>query len=170
MADWFAVVDGAADPRLYPVIASASEHACLYEADYPEETLAALPHLVRLVPGEQLPELWRRHESGRFWGMAIRSSLGFKPLRRHLRKFTTARLPLGDVVLFRFWDPRVFATFADSATPEEIGPFFQGIEGVIVDLGPGGRRRYWWDGGIRTAEGHPSGSAPSPYPPSPQPA
>jgi hypothetical protein len=157
MADWYAIVDGAADARLYPVVRGASQHACLYESDYPEETLAALPHLVKLVNGESLPELWRRHESGRFWGMACRSSLGLKPLRRHLRKFTTARLPQGDVVLFRFWDPRVFATFAESATPEEIGPFFDAIEEVIIDLGPEGRRRYRWDDGLQVA-GAPSGN------------
>lgn len=156
MSDWFAIVDGAADPRLFPVIQSASQHICLYESDYPEATLAALPHLVRMVPGEQLPELWRRHESGRFWGMACSSSLGLKPLRRHLRKFTTARLPLGDVVLFRFWDPRVFATFAESATPEEISPFFAGVEAVIIDLGPGGRRRYWWEGGLKVSQAGPA--------------
>lgn len=161
MADWYLVVDGAADPRLFPVIRATRQHACLYEADYPEETLAALPHLVALDPAEQLPELWRRHESGRFWGIALRSPLGFKPLRRHLRKFTTARLPPGDIVLFRFWDPRVFSTFAASATPEEIGPFFDGIETVIADCGPDGRRRYGWDGGLRIAEGQPAVSAPT---------
>lgn len=156
MADWFAIVDGAADPRLYPVIQSASQHVCLYEADYPAETLSTLPHLVQMNPGEQLPDLWRRHESGRFWGMACRSALGLKPLRRHLRKFTTARLPLGDVVLFRFWDPRVFVTFANSAGPDEIGPFFAGIEAVIIDLGPEGRRRYWWDGGLQVSQAAPA--------------
>ncbi|MBU7580033.1 MAG: DUF4123 domain-containing protein [Porphyrobacter sp.] len=168
MADWYLVVDGAADPGLYPVTRETRQHACLYEADYPEETLAALPHLVTLAQDEKLAEAWRRHESGRFWGMAIRSSLGFKPLRRQLRKFTTARLPLGDVVLFRFWDPRVFATFAESATPEEIGPFFNGIEAVIIDLGPGGRRRYAWDGGLvvqqagQTAAASPAGAISAP--------
>lgn len=159
MADWYLAVDGAADPRLYPVICGARQHACLYESDSPEETLAALPHLVKLEPDEQLTELWRRHESGRFWGIALQSSLAFKPLRRHLRKFTTARLPLGDIVLFRFWDPRVFATFAASATAEEIGPFFDGVDAVIADLGPAGRRRYWWDGALRTSETQPAVSA-----------
>jgi hypothetical protein len=159
VSDWFAIVDGAADPRLYPVIRAAGQHICLYESDYPEETLSALPHLVRMVPGEQLPELWRRHESGRFWGTACQSSLNLRALRRHLRKFTTARLPLGDVVLFRFWDPRVFATFAESATPEEIAPFFTGIEAVIIDLGPHGRRRYWWESdGLKMSQAAPSAS------------
>ncbi len=157
MSDWFAIVDGAADARLYPVIAASREHACLYEADHDQETLAALPHLVRMVPGEQLPELWRRHESGRFWGMACQSSLSLRPLRRHLRKFTTARLPLGDVVLFRFWDPRVFSTFAESASPDEIGPFFVGIDAVIIDLGSNGRRRYWWEGdGLKMSQAAPT--------------
>jgi hypothetical protein len=159
MADWYLVVDGAADPRLYPVIRATRQHACLYESDYPEKTLAALPHLVKLEPEEQLPELWRRHESGRFWGIAVHSRLAFKPLRRHLRKFTTARLPYGDIVLFRYWDPRVFATFAANASPEEIGPFFDGLDTVIADLGPEGRRRYWWEGGLRTSEGQPTVSA-----------
>lgn len=156
MQDWYAIVDGAADPRLFPVVTSGSCYACLYEKDYDEETLAALPHLVKLVDGEQLPDLWRKHESGRFWGIALQSTLELAALRRHLRKFTTARLPDGEVVLFRFWDPRVFVTFAEHSEAEEIQPFFDKVDTVIADLGPQGRRRYSWAGGIQVAQAPPA--------------
>ena len=151
MRDWYVIVDGAADPRLYPVVSSASRHACLYQKDYDEETLAALPHLVKLVDGEQLPDLWRQYEAGRFWGIALQSSLELSALRRHLRKFTTARLPDGEVVLYRFWDPRIFRTFCESAEPSQLEEFFGKVETVIADLGADGRRRYNWAGGLQVA-------------------
>ena len=156
MQDWYAIVDGAADPRLYPLISACSRHDCLYEKDYPEETRSALPHLVKLIEGEQLPALWRQHESGRFWGIVLQSPLDLPALRRHLRRFTTARLPEGDVVLFRFWDPRVFRTFAEHGEAEEIVPFFDKIDAVIADLGPDGRRRYTWANGIQVAQAPPA--------------
>ncbi|MEM8725452.1 MAG: DUF4123 domain-containing protein [Pseudomonadota bacterium] len=165
MAGWYAIVDGAADPRLYPVVSKSAKYACLYEDDYDEDTLAALPYLVELTEGEQLPDLWRKHESGRFWGIVCQSSLDLPALRRHMRKFTTARLPLGEVVLFRFWDPRVFVTFAEDGTEDEVAPFFEKIDVVIADLGPDGRRRYHWDGGIQSSFAQPktqTAKAPAP--------
>ena len=162
MNGWYAIVDGAADPRLYPVIAGSSQAVCLYENDYPEDTLAALPHLVAMTEGEQLPDLWRKHEPGRFWGIVCHSSLDLKGLRRHLRKFTTARLPNGEVVLFRFWDPRIFTTFAEQGTEEEIAPFFAHVDTVIADLGGDGRRRYGWNGSLQRADAPPVARAVEP--------
>ncbi len=148
MSRWYAVVDGAADPRLYGVISSAREQACLYSGDYDSQTRTALPYLAALEEGEDLPRLWRAHEAGRFWGILIRSGARLADLRRHLRHFTTARLPLGEVVLFRFWDPRVFATFATSESDDQLAAFFAPIELVIADLGDLGRKRYEWQGGV----------------------
>ena len=148
MSRWFAVVDGAADPRLYDVVASAREHACLYSGEYDSETRKALPYLAALDDGEDLPRLWRTHETGRFWGILMRSDARLGDLRRHLRHFTTARLPLGEVVLFRFWDPRVFATFAISESEDQVAAFFAPIELAIADLGEEGRKRYEWQDGI----------------------
>lgn len=159
MQGWFAIVDGAADPRLHPVISECSKHACLYEDDYASDTRATLPYLVELIEGEQLPDLWRTHEPGRFWGIVLQSSLDLTALRRHLRHFTTARLPEGDVVLFRFWDPRIFVTFAENGDAEEVEPFFEKVEAVIADLGPHGRRRYTWDGGVQSSFAQPKPTA-----------
>ncbi|MEP0189845.1 MAG: DUF4123 domain-containing protein [Erythrobacter sp.] len=159
MQGWYAIVDGAADPRLYPVICETTQHKCLYEDDYAPETRATLPYLVALAEGERLPDLWRQHEPGNFWGIVCQSSLEFTALRRHLRKFTTARLPEGDVVLFRFWDPRVFVTFAEQGDADEVAPFFEKIDNVIADLGAQGRRRYGWNEGLVSSHAAPVSQA-----------
>ncbi|NNE58271.1 MAG: DUF4123 domain-containing protein [Hellea sp.] len=149
MSDWFAAVDGAADARLYEVIEKTKDHSCLYTGEYDDDTKMALPYLVRMTRGEHFAKLWSASEGGRFWGILCQTSLNMQQLRRHLRKFTTARLPLGDVVLFRFWDPRVFVPFVENGTEEEIAPFFKGIDSIIVDLGKQGRKKYIWNKGLK---------------------
>jgi len=142
---WFALVDCARDARLYGLVERCSQKACLYSGDYDDETRKALPYLVEVKQDEPLAETWRQYESGQFWGLLCNTERSLAELRRHFRKFTTARLPGGEVVMFRFWDPRVFDTFTAAATPEEIGPMFEGLAGFVGDPG-GGRRRYEWQG------------------------
>ncbi|ANY19384.1 hypothetical protein A6F68_00858 [Tsuneonella dongtanensis] len=148
MSRWYAVVDGAADPRLYDIVAAEREHACLYSGDYDTETRTALPYLVAIGEGSELAQLWRTYEAGRFWGILIRSSMEFAALRRHLRHFTTARLPDGEIVLFRFWDPRIFDVFVQTETADQVQSFLAPFELVIGDTGSGGRRRYEWRNGL----------------------
>lgn len=148
MSQWFAVVDGAADARLYDFVAATREFACLYSGDYDAETIRALPHLALIDEGAELGRIWRAHESGRYWGILLRSALDFGALRRHLRHFTTARLPSGEIVMFRFWDPRIFDVFVRTETSDQVGRFMGPNELVIGDLGAGGRRRYEWNGGL----------------------
>ena len=143
MNGWFAVVDCARDARLHTLVDRCSQTRCLYSGEYDEETRKALPYLVEVRPDEPLAETWRQYEGGKFWGLLCQSEQGFDKLRRHFRKFTTARLPDGEVVMFRFWDPRVFDTFVKSATPEEIVPMFEGVSSYVGDPG-GGRRNYQW--------------------------
>jgi hypothetical protein len=145
---WYAVVDGAADARLYDIVAAEREQACLYSGDYDDETRKALPWLVAIEENSAIAKLWRAHESGRYWGILLRSALGLAQLRRHLRHFTTARLPDGEIVLFRFWDPRVFDVFVRTETAEQVGGFLEPIEMAVADLGSGGRRRYEWRGSL----------------------
>ncbi|MEO1220660.1 MAG: DUF4123 domain-containing protein [Pseudomonadota bacterium] len=147
MSEWFAVVDCARDARLYSLVEKCSETACLYSGEYDDETRTALPYLVKITQDEPLAETWRQYEGGKFWGILCNTQRDFAALRRHFRKFTTARLPDGEIVMFRFWDPRVFDTFAKSATPEEIAPLFEDISSFVGDPG-GGRRSYQWNEGI----------------------
>ncbi len=145
MSEWFAIVDCARDARLHALVERSEKRTCLYSGDYDDDTRKALPYLVQLDRAEPLAETWRQHESGRFWGMLCDSDCSLAELRRHFRKFTTARLPDGEIVLFRFWDPRVFEPFALAGTAEEVAPIFSAVASFVADPG-GGRRRYEWNG------------------------
>lgn len=145
MSNWYAIVDCARDARLYDLVSRSEQRTCLYSGEYDDETRKALPHLVLLNKDEPLGEIWRQHESGRFWGLLCNSNRSLAELRKHFRKFTAARLPDGQIVLFRFWDPRVFEPFAKAGSAEEVGPIFEGIESFVADPGKG-RKRYEWQG------------------------
>ena len=146
--DWFAVVDCARDPRLFDVVQATAEHSCLYSGDYDDATAATLPYLVRMSRKDRLFGVWSENESGRYWGILIRSTLPLASLRRELRHFTMARLPKGEVVLFRFWDPRVFVPFAKAAIRDEIAPLFKTIHSIVADLGDGERYVFSWNEGL----------------------
>jgi len=49
-------------------------------------------------------------------------------VRRHLRQFLQAQLPDGRVVLFRFYDPRVWRTYLPTCEPVELQRWFTGID------------------------------------------
>lgn len=150
MMRWYAIVDGAADPRLYDLIVTTKDHACLYAGDYAPETKKALPYIVAMQNKERFSQIWSSNEAGNFWGILCQSAHGLLQLRRHFRHFTTARLPLGEVVLFRFWDPRIFVPFVEKGTSDEIAPFFKGVETFVADLGKEGRKRYSWGNELQT--------------------
>lgn len=149
MSHWFAIVDGAADPRLHNLIVATKTHDCLYSGDYAEATRKALPYIVQMRNGERFSKIWSDHETGNYWGILCKTDLPLAAFRRHLRHFTTARLPDGEVVMFRFWDPRVFSTFAENGTAEEVEPFLENISTVLCDLGKEGRKQYRWNDGLQ---------------------
>jgi Domain of unknown function (DUF4123) len=58
-------------------------------------------------------------------------------LHRHLRRFLQAKLPDGMIVLFRYYDPRVFNTYIRAATPQERAPWFEGVQQFSVESAGG---------------------------------
>jgi hypothetical protein len=85
---------------------------------------------------------------GRNWGLQFRSALPIDRLRLHFKKFLTARLPGGERILFRFYDPRVFRTYMRAASAEERRPWFEGVSLYSVEgEQPGGRHVFSLIGG-----------------------
>jgi Domain of unknown function (DUF4123) len=130
---WHALIDTAQDPALHPLVLKTPGHQCLISGDVPTPLAAALPYVVRLRPGEPLADAWRDHGSGRNWGILFQTDLREEALRTHFKKFLNVMLPDGEVVLFRFYDPRVFRTFVRSATPGDLAQWFKGITRYSVE-------------------------------------
>jgi hypothetical protein len=123
---WFAVIDGAQDPRLVGLVQSCREHACLFDGKLEPQLAAASPWLARIDPADALLPTWQAHGRGLNWGIMIEAAIDLPALRARLRRFTQAKLPDGMISLFRFYDPRVFNTYIRAALPEERTPWFEG--------------------------------------------
>ncbi len=139
---WYAVIDGAQDEKLLGLIERCATRTCLFAGDMSRTLAAAAPWLVRIDPGEPLLPIWGEHGVGRNWGIQCESPLAIDALRKLLRRFLQAKLPDGTVALFRFYDPRVFATYIAAATPEERTPWFTDVGRYVVEKPDGGEHDF----------------------------
>jgi hypothetical protein len=129
----YGIVDTARDPRLYAWVAQAPQHACLFAGQLKPPLHTAAPYLVQMHPELALQRAWQTEGWGQAWGIAMRSRLDLQALRRHLRRFLLARLPEGQVALFRFYDPRVWRAFWPGYSDEERAQWLQGVDEFIVE-------------------------------------
>ena len=144
---WFALVDTAQDPKLHGLVQKSRTQQCLFSGDVHPTLAAASPHIALVDPKEPLIQIWQKHGAGRNWGIMCESDLDFATLRRHFKKFLTAKLPDGTVALFRFYDPRVFNTYIRACTPEERAPWFNGVKQYSVEGEGGAVHNYRLRGG-----------------------
>ena len=131
---WYGIIDCAQDPRLHDLVSAAPQSLCLFKGrNLAPEVQRAAPWLVRLDPGGQVLSLWQQHGRAANWGIMAWSHAPIAQLQRHFRRFLQAKLPDGMVVLFRFYDPRVFNTYLRAATPEERAPWFAEVVQFAVE-------------------------------------
>ena len=124
----YAIVDAAQDESLYALIQECPEQVCLFAGTLAHPLELVAPYLVRLAPDTRLAREWQRTGWGMNWGILLRSARNLEELRRHFRQFLQAMLPDGQIVLFRFYDPRVFRTYLPTLKGEDRVVWFEGIE------------------------------------------
>jgi len=149
-SQWYAIIDGAQDPRLVPLVQTCASHVCLYKGrDLAPELLGVAPWLVRIDPAEALLSAWQQHGQGGSWGIMLQSRLGLSDLRSQMRRFLQAKLPDGAIVEFRFYDPVVFNTYIRAATPEERAPWFESVAQYSIEDRDGAAMHHY-----RLIDGH----------------
>lgn len=151
---WYAIIDGARDPRLHGLVSSCASHLSLFKGQLDPALFAVSPWLVRIDERETLLSTWQQHGRGQSWGIMLLSALPIEQLQRHFRRFLQAKLPDGTIALFRFYDPRVFNTYIRAALPEERAPWFNGVAQFGAE-GEGGQgmHQYRIDGAGRLIDG-----------------
>lgn len=147
MSSWFAVIDTAQDERLYPLVQQCAARTCLLSGELSPELAAAAPWLVAVDDREPLVATWQAHGGGRNWGILIEATSSLDALRKHLRRFLQAMLPDGTIALFRFFDPRVFATYLPAARPEQQAQWFDDVRQFAVEGSNGAQHSFRWRGG-----------------------
>jgi hypothetical protein len=133
----YAILDGARDPAVTPWIErSGLESACLYAGAIPDALAAVAPYLVELVPDERATDLlarsWRRS-----WGIYAATGADLEAVRRHFRRFLQVEDDRGKVLLFRYYDPRVFRVYLPTCSEQELGTIFGPVFRFAVETESG---------------------------------
>lgn len=152
----YAVVDGAADPRLVArVRESGCAHECLFKADLPAALEEAAPYVVLLVPGHPLGEWLLTEGAGRAWGVFLVAGVGLKALAKHLRRYVEVQTEDGRTMLFRFYDPRVLDVYLPTCTREEHAFVFGPVAAFFTEReGQAGLVEHRWRDGAYAERRH----------------
>jgi len=130
----FAILDAARDIRILALLLHHKEQCqSLYEGVEGAQLAQVAPYLVRLQKDSRLLEALVKEGWSKSWGVYLTSASDFLELRRHLRHFLQVKLPDGEQVYFRFYDPRVMRVFLPSCTAEETMQFFGPIKRYVME-------------------------------------
>ena len=130
----FAILDAARDVRILGLLIHHKEKCqSLYEGPEGAKLAQVAPYLVRLTPDSKLLEALVKEGWGKSWGVYLTCAGELMEVRRHLRHFLQAKLPDGEQVYFRFYDPRVMRVFLPTCIPEEATQFFGSIKRFVME-------------------------------------
>ena len=146
----YGIVDAAQDPGLHELVLTCPERACLFAGPLRPPLHMVAPYLVRLDSDTPLTHAWHREGWGHNWGILCLSTSRLEALRRHLRQFLQAMLPDGEIVLFRFYDPRVFRSYFPALEADVKAGWFEMVEEYRVETPAGAGTLYFRADGTRT--------------------
>lgn len=128
--DVWMIVDSARDERIFGLLLECfySTHACLFAGMLAPEVKMTAPYLIPLEHDDKKTRKFLSHGWGNHWGVLLKCNERQDSLRRHLRKLLTVRVPEGQRMLFRFYDPRVLRTYLRTCNSEDRERFFGPIQ------------------------------------------
>ncbi len=130
----YAILDAARDIRILALLVTYREECqSLYEGQQGAELAQVAPYLVRLAPDSKLLEALVKEGWGKSWGVYFTCTSEFQEVRRHLRHFLQVKLPDGEQVYFRYYDPRVMRIFLPTCVPQEATQFFGPIKRYVLE-------------------------------------
>ena len=123
------IVDGARDRRVFgALLDSYLTYTCLYHGDIAPELEVVAPYLVQLEYDDKYSQQLIERAWGNSWGVFLKCGASVATLRRHLRKLLSVRGPNGDILLFRYYDPRVLRVYLPTCRSEELETVFGPID------------------------------------------
>ena len=133
----YAVLDGAAIPDLLDELYANGERpefACLYRGELEPDIAAVAPYLVRLDPESAFTDWLLTHGWGKHFGIFARSAAGLEMVRRHFRKFLRVKGPEGNILYFRYYDPRVLRVYLPTCVAAETETLFGPVECYMAEV------------------------------------
>jgi hypothetical protein len=134
MTTLYGIVDTAQDDRLYEWVKATPEHACLFAGKLDPVLERASPFILNLDKAPSFLARWDTEGRGKNWGIRCFSERPLVAVRRHFRHFLQAKLPDGRVVLFRFYDPRVWTVFLPTCKSPHVEAWFDHVEEYVAEI------------------------------------
>ncbi|MGB9466237.1 MAG: DUF4123 domain-containing protein [Candidatus Acidiferrum sp.] len=130
----YALLDASREPSVLKVILeSKEEYQSLYEGAQGAQLAHFAPYLVRVPQKSALLDVLVQQAWSKSWGVFVTCDQPLKDLRTHFRHFLTVKLPDGQQVYFRYYDPRVLRLFLPTCLPEETTQFFGPVRHFLIE-------------------------------------
>lgn len=130
----YALVDGARDPAVHPMLAAAHPSArCLYIGDLDPALARVAPYLVRLDRSAPQTRALLERAWGNAWAVLLRGPAPMGALHQHFRRLLRVQDERGARMLFRFYDPRVLRVFLPTCRPAELDRVFGPVEFFVTE-------------------------------------
>jgi hypothetical protein len=127
-----AILDACNEPAVPPKVTELGPERAvsLYRGRAEHEQWAVAPYLAQVDQGllEWITKaLWQKP-----WGVLAVAECDLETLRKHFRRFLRVEDPEGEIMYFRFYDPRILAAFLPTCTTEELKTFFGPVKAYAV--------------------------------------
>jgi hypothetical protein len=130
----FAILDGARDARIsYQVDSTFCEHDCLYAGSLPLALQRAAPYLVQIDRDDALSRWIVENGWRNSWCVFARCDLGFRNIRKHVRRLLRVKDERGNRLVFRFYDPRVLRVYLPTCTASELAAVFGPVKSFVME-------------------------------------
>lgn len=128
----YAVLDSTDAPKVPPKMQELGEEKAvsLFKGTAQQDYWAVAPYLTKVdVPVLRwlFENVWKEP-----WGIFAVSKASTEELQSHFRKFLVVQLPDGKPWMFRFYDPRIMATFLGACSEDELRDFFGVVRAFIT--------------------------------------
>jgi hypothetical protein len=144
----YMLLDGAATRAILEHLYSdRARFTCLLTGELEPDMLEVAPYLVELKTGDPFTHWITASAFGNHWGIAFGSDRDLSSLARHFRQLLFVRDAEGDVLFFRYYDPRVFRVYLPTCHGEDLTPWFTPVDYYWVEAeGPDALLRFSYDG------------------------
>lgn len=128
----YTILDGAACEDLLPMLEEHDpDHCCLYAGDLDDDVEEVAPYLVRLEADHPFTGWLLESIGHQPWGIFCKAPSTLRELRKHFRQFLIVKGPQGQLLYFRYFDPRVLASFSAVGSPANVSRVIGPIAFVV---------------------------------------
>ncbi|MHC4166687.1 MAG: DUF4123 domain-containing protein [Planctomycetota bacterium] len=132
----YMVLDGASVPELPRVLLEHQpENICLYRGELEPDMAAVAPYLVKLEYDHPFTGLVCQQGWGNHWGIFALTpvQVDIRAMRQHFRRFLMVYDPDGELVYFRYYDPRVLRVYLPTCNAEETQTVFGPVGSYVME-------------------------------------